>query len=286
MLLWSSTDGAGAVAWRLPGTLPPVIPAPVVRVLALLFALLWLFPGFGLIDLTVTWDEDWPVVLEAGWGLFFTVVVAVPSLAVAAQLRRAAASIVQLTVGAAALVVGGLVSVELGAVVLGVLVALEAALFAAVRDGERVRPVRLATDRTLLLLAAVAAVPWLVYAIEMAELDRDGSAESDITNGVDHYAVQAATALALVALVLVAAVWPRARRLCGLSAASVAVYLGVVSFSSPGTPGGFDRTWSGACVLWGAAVAVAAWRGGRSDEQRGPRSETAERQAVTSRVAP
>ena len=49
-------------------------PAPVrlivVRVLAVLFALTWLvLPGFGLIDLSVTWDPDWPVVLEASWGV-------------------------------------------------------------------------------------------------------------------------------------------------------------------------------------------------------------------------
>ena len=37
-----------------------------VRVLAVLFALTWLvLPGFGLIDLSVSWDPDWPVVLEA-----------------------------------------------------------------------------------------------------------------------------------------------------------------------------------------------------------------------------
>ena len=47
-----------------------------VRLLAGLFAVGWLvFPGFGAIDLSVTWDADWPQVLEAGWGLFFTVIV-------------------------------------------------------------------------------------------------------------------------------------------------------------------------------------------------------------------
>ena len=48
----------------------------VVRVLAAFFALTWLvLPGFGLIDLSVTWDPDWPVVLEASWGVFMTVLV-------------------------------------------------------------------------------------------------------------------------------------------------------------------------------------------------------------------
>ena len=37
-----------------------------LRLLALVLSLSWLvFPGFGLIDLSETWDPDWPVVLEA-----------------------------------------------------------------------------------------------------------------------------------------------------------------------------------------------------------------------------
>ena len=47
------------------------------RALSGLFAVSWLvLPGFGLIDLSVTWNADWPQVLEAGWGLFATVIVA------------------------------------------------------------------------------------------------------------------------------------------------------------------------------------------------------------------
>jgi hypothetical protein len=45
-----------------------------IRTAAVLFALTWLvFPGFGLADLMVTSNASWPVVLEAGWGLLFTV---------------------------------------------------------------------------------------------------------------------------------------------------------------------------------------------------------------------
>jgi len=47
------------------------------RGLSGLFAVSWLvLPGFGLIDLSVTWNADWPQVLEAGWGLFATAIVA------------------------------------------------------------------------------------------------------------------------------------------------------------------------------------------------------------------
>jgi hypothetical protein len=48
----------------------------VARLLATFFAPTWLLlPGFGLIDLSVTLDADCPVVLEAGWGVFMTVLV-------------------------------------------------------------------------------------------------------------------------------------------------------------------------------------------------------------------
>ena len=64
----------------------------MVRALAVLFALTWLvLPGFGLIDLSVTWDPDWPVVLEASWGVFMTVLVGGSFLAVALRPSRAGA---------------------------------------------------------------------------------------------------------------------------------------------------------------------------------------------------
>ena len=35
----------------------------------------------GVIDLAVTWDPDWPVALEAGWGLLCTIGLGLPFLA-------------------------------------------------------------------------------------------------------------------------------------------------------------------------------------------------------------
>src|SRR3954449_7264680 len=70
-------------------------PLPVrlltVRLVAVLWALTWwVFPGFGLIDLSVTWDQGWPVVLEASWGVFMTVLVGGSFLVVAVRPGRAA----------------------------------------------------------------------------------------------------------------------------------------------------------------------------------------------------
>ena len=52
-------------------------------------------PGFGAIDLSVTWSPDWPQVLEAGWGLQFTVLVGAPFVVAAhdrGRLRRVSRS--------------------------------------------------------------------------------------------------------------------------------------------------------------------------------------------------
>jgi hypothetical protein len=71
------------------------------RVLALLSALTCLvFPGFGLADLYASWDPDWPVVLEASWGAFMTVLVGGEFLAIAVRPTRAAPATVTLLVDA------------------------------------------------------------------------------------------------------------------------------------------------------------------------------------------
>ena len=78
----------------------------LARVLAALFAASWVvFPGFGVIDLSVTWSSEWPQVLEAGWGLFFTVLVGVPFVVIAARPRSAGPAVAQLAVATIALAV-------------------------------------------------------------------------------------------------------------------------------------------------------------------------------------
>jgi hypothetical protein len=62
----------------------------VRRILAGFLALTWVIvPGFGLVDLSVTWDPAWPQVLEAGWGLYMTLFVGIPFTAIAVRRRVA-----------------------------------------------------------------------------------------------------------------------------------------------------------------------------------------------------
>ena len=70
----------------------------------------------------------------------------------------------------------------------------------------------------------------------------------DVTMGVDHYAVQGAFALALPALALLAAVWPRGRRYLGIGVGLCAGYVGLVSFAFPGTWAGVPELESALCI--------------------------------------
>jgi hypothetical protein len=219
----------------------------------------WVLPGMGVIDLTVTWDPGWPVMLEAGWGMFFTVGVGLPFLVAAVRPGLARVAMAQLVTVVATLALGLAAGEELTtAWWMAVLLLVELpALAVLARRAPRLRPGR--PNPSLLLVVALAAVPAVHYAWEMAEKSRLTLVTADITNDVDHYAVQASVALALVVLPLVGAVWTATRRLLGTSAALIAGYLGVVSYAWPGTDAGFPAAWSLATVVWSAAVLLVSW---------------------------
>jgi hypothetical protein len=239
-----------------------------LRCLAVFFALTWLvFPGFGLTDLSVTWDPDWPVVLEASWGVFMTVLVGGSFLAVAVRPRRSAPALVTLDVALATMLVAVAAGLEPQLLLYGGLLAVQRlAVWYLLADGERVRPLQPQPSWPLLAVAALGVVPWLVHAEWMFRSNRHGAGViiGDLTMGVDHYSLQGALALALIALPLLAALWPRGRRHLGVSAGLCAAYLGLVSYASPGESwGSLSPTWSLLCLAWGLAVAALAVPGAR-----------------------
>lgn len=233
-----------------------------VRVVAVLFALTWLvFPGFGVIDLSVTWDPGWPVVLEAGWGVFMTVLVGGSFLAVAVRPHRSAPALVVAGVTLATMLVAAGAGREPWLLVyVAVLLAEGAVVLALLPRREPVRPTSFAPSWPLLALAAAGVVPWLINGLDLFAAGRRdaGVLIGDVTNGVDHYAVQGALALALAVVPLLTATWGRGRRYLGLSAALCATYLGVVSYAFPDTAAGLGPVRSLLCLVWGAAVGLAA----------------------------
>jgi hypothetical protein len=233
-----------------------------IRLAAVGCALTWLvFPGFGLIDLGVTWDPAWPVVLEAGWGLFMSVLVGGSFLVLAVRPQRAGPPGVTLAIALGALLVSAAAGLEWQVLGCAAVLAAEMTgvgmLLRRVPDREPLRPANWSVRPPLLLLAVLGAVPWLVEADVMYRSNRAnlGVLIGDVTNGVDHYAVQGALAVALAALALLSACWPRGRRFTGLSVASCAGYLGLVSFAAPDSWAALSPVWSALCLAWGLALA-------------------------------
>jgi hypothetical protein len=164
-----------------------------VRVLAVLCALTWLvLPGFGLIDLSVTWDPGWPVVLEASWGVFMTVLVGGSFLTVAVHPRRSAPAFVVLVVALAAMLAAAAAGLEWQLLGYAAVLVVELPVLFLAPGRERVRPVVLAPWLPLVLVAVAGAVPWLVHAARMFGANRGdaGPVTSDVTMSVDHFAVQ------------------------------------------------------------------------------------------------
>jgi len=242
------------------------------RAVAVLSAVTWLFlPGFGLIDLGVTWDPDWAVVLEASWATTMCVLVGGSFLALAVAPRRPASALVTLVATQATWLVAVVVGREPALLLYVGLLAVEGALvtwlLAGVPGRESLRPGGWAVRWPLLVVATAAVVPWLRHVERMLRASRRDAGETigELTMNVDHYTVQGAWALVLPALALLAACWPRGRSHLGVAVGLSSGYVGLVSYAFPGTWGGFSPAWSVACVAWAAAVVLLALVPGRSE---------------------
>ncbi len=236
----------------------------VGRVLAGIFALSWfVLPGFGIIDLTVTWNASWPEALEAGWGLFSTVIVGLAFVVFGARPWASLPAAAQLVVASVSLAVSGVVSEESGLLWFATALALQTAVVGGLsrsscRGDSRWRlRMRARVARPMLFLAVVGVAPWFGYALHMWELNRQGE-PGDVSLGIDHYSMQGALALALALLPLLAAFTPDVSPFVPVCAGIVAAYLGLVSFAWQDSPGAFATAWSAAAIVWGLALVAAA----------------------------
>jgi hypothetical protein len=236
-----------------------------IRLFAGLCAASWLvLPGFGVIDLSVTWDADWPQVLEAGWGLFATVIVGAAFALVAVRPRGFAPGGAQLVVAIIALAISAVVAEEARLFVLVALLALQTMVVGGLLwrgwpgGSESWGPRASGVSRPLLVVACVGVVPWFAYAFDMWALNREGRPDSDVTLAIDHYSVQGALAVSLALLAPMAALLEDARPFVALCAALAAFYLGLVSIAWQDSAGGLSRAWSAAAIAWALALAAVA----------------------------
>lgn len=245
------------------------------RIGALVVALFWAVPFFGIIDLLVGVvpdrfpDEyDWTslVVISTSWGLLYAVLIPVPLVAWA--VRPMAWVGPQVVVIAAAILVSGLVAPAPGQVAVALLVAASGAFARMWRPRPAWSVRRLLLGRAFwpvhaLLVLGLAAALYEAWAV--LDAARDGAAD-DITNGLEHLPMQAGFTLA-VPLAAAAAVWATANRVVGWWFAIVppaisAVWFGALCATHPDLVGSLGRTMGWCTAAWGVAVGLAVWATG------------------------
>lgn len=212
--------------------------------------------------------------VEAGWGLFVSLGLALPLAVGALRPSRAGAALKHLAVAVAALVVAVVVGREPQAWWMLLAAAVSAATLAGLARRVPAAPSVTAGPSPTLLILAAGAVPFaLTYAWQMTAAGWDGP-PADITNDVDHYVVQVALVLAAPALTVLAATVSTTRRMAGTGAALMIGYSGLVSWAFPGTLAGWPAAISVAAMVWGLAVLVASWWPGVRPGRRGPAPRT------------
>jgi len=252
-------------------------------VVAAISAVVWGVLFFGIIDLTVPIDATpgfyESYLLETGWGVTYTFLVAAAFVSLAVR-PTLAAPLIQVALVALCLAVTAVASGSLIQLVPAALLVLNVLGISRLVRGP-LRPAqgwyRPPLDPVLAVLAALLAAPAVVFAAQMVAGYRTGRAPTnEDTWDVDHWPTQAAMALAVVAVAAAVAAGVRGRWSgSGVSAgcaAATAGWFGVASYSYPGLAGGVDRWWGVAVIAWAVAFVVAT--GVRAAVYRRVASET------------
>ena len=251
-----------------------------VRVAAVAAAIVWGIFYFGVIDLLVVpiQDDQFDVfyLVETGWGLLYTVLVALPLVLFAVRPR--VVFLQQVAAVALAVLACAVITPAWRQVVTGVLLLLTALLLSW-WSGQRAWQVGSLRSRRLdpwlgaLVVVAAAGAVW--YAAEMIQQARSGRPDDD-TWGLMHLPMQAAFGLALAGSAAVtwlvassggstAAGW----RVSAVPAAVSACWLGVVSLMYPDHLASLGDAGGVAAIAWGLLFGVAAMTRGREPVDRG-----------------
>lgn len=232
----------------------------------------WAVLFFGLIDLSVSVvPSAYPefarfIVLEASWGLLYTVLVPAPLVAWAV---RPVPWVGPQVVGiAAAVLVSGVAARAWGQVVVALLVTACAAFPRMWRPGPRWSFRPLVTQPAywpVTILSTVAGVGAVVHAAQVLEQARSGEPD-DNTWGLMHLPMQAAFALG-VAVAAAVAVLALANGAAGwwfaiVPPAACAIWFGVVSATHPEHVGSLGLLAGRGVAGWGIAILVAQWTTG------------------------
>jgi hypothetical protein len=230
----------------------------------LLAALFWGVLFFGLIDLQVVLARNevfyLHYVLEAGWGLLYTVLVMLPLLGWAARPRLLVLPRCVVAVGAAVLLTGiGFGSVGQAAAGLAVLVSAAPGLWAARGRASW----RWSVDLVPAVVVVLGALGAAAYVAQLVAAVRSGRTDEE-TWGLVHLPMQAALAVAVPACLAVALLIAPAPgwRTGILLPAVAAAGLGVVCVAYPDHLGSAGTVGGWAMLAWAVLVSALAVRRG------------------------
>jgi hypothetical protein len=239
------------------------------RIVAILGALFWGGLFFGLIDLMVVIEQDRrfydSYLLETGWGLLYTVLVAVPCIALAVRPGQVL-PLIQVAVVGFAVAVAAVASSAWLQLFPAVFLLVSAAFMADLSRGY-VRPPGgwrwPRFDPPIALTMLVMAPPAVAYAVDMIAAHYTKRAPRDSqTWGIDHWPMQAALPLSVVVVGAAVAAGVRlgwTGTAVSVSALTVTTgWLGVVSVIYPDHAASLGATWGTAAIIWAVAFAAIA----------------------------
>jgi hypothetical protein len=240
--------------------------------MALAIALASLTINFGLIDLidgfTGYVDQARNQVLDVGWGAVFGVILPLGLLSQLRRPERRIAGIQQMAVVASALALAGAAGGQWRYLALaggiacgcGLVLALHPARRSFLDRGQRLEPMMLG-------LAAVAAVPAVLYARRMASAQRHHLPPADaVSNGLHHWTVMTALALVVLLLATLAAVRTSGWRIPAISASIGAGAWAISCLLAPAAaPGSQGHAWAWAALVWAAATLAVVGRPATTD---------------------
>jgi len=219
------------------------------------FALFWLTIGFGIIDLAsgfASRSTDGNEVLSAAYGVVAAIVLPAAFLVQLRAASQSVAALQQVVAVAVAFALAGTLALDpLSFISVATLVVMLAILWRLRQGRLRLWPAPVASVR-LFALTAVAGVPWLGYALQMAANGRAGLPpdESAGRPQAGGWAGAAAFALLIILLGLLAATKTRGWRLPAFSAAVMALVFGLVSILNPHAPGSAGPLWGALAIGW------------------------------------
>jgi hypothetical protein len=251
---------------RDPGTGDAQAPPRVAlaRTVAVLLALVAAVLLMGVIDLMTLpgWVDQryvWEVPLEASWGALFTFFLAGGCLWVALHPAAAWPGLVLLAISGLALLVGAGAGQDGRPLLVALGVAVSGLVLWALVGRPPLPPARRPAVHGPALAVAGLGVPlWLPYALEAFEQSR-AAVLGSVTQGIEHWPVQGAVAVALVLASLVLAVWEDGRPLLRIAVSLSAVYVGMAELAHPDRAGAMaSAPWGVGVTLWGLLVALVA----------------------------